>query len=115
MQANEQSDNSRRGASFSTLPPELQLRILSECDPLSLVRISATSHATLAIARADSLWRNISLDLITAHRFPDCYARDRGTTTPAHEEVTSDWYSLAAFLLRNAHHLGYFASSQPFT
>lgn len=113
MQANEHSD-SHRGASLSSLPPELQLRILSECDPLSLVRISATSHATLAIARADSLWRNISLDLITAHRFPDHYARDR-STPPAQVATTASWYSLAAFLLHNAHHLGYFASSQPFT
>ena len=113
MQASVQSD-SDTGASFSNLPPELQLRILSECDPLSLVRISATSHAARAIARADSLWRNILLELINAHRFPDQYAGDR--TTPAAEEGTSrTWYSLAAFLLHNAHHLGYFASSQPFT
>ncbi|GAA5980689.1 hypothetical protein JCM10908_001738 [Rhodotorula pacifica] len=113
-------------ASFSALPPELQLRILSECDPQSLVRVSAINHAALDIARADSLWRDIALDLITCHRYSDEHAADRTTATSWSHNYSSatpslppsppqTWFEVAAFLLQNAHHLGYFASSQPFT
>ncbi|GAA5861525.1 hypothetical protein JCM3774_000280, partial [Rhodotorula dairenensis] len=108
MQADIDADRQQR-LSFDTLPPELQLRILAECDPRSLVRVSATNRAALAIARADSLWRDIALEIIDAHRCPSDHA------APSPGSPSSGWYPVAAFLLRNAHHLGYFASSQPFT
>lgn len=103
-------------ASFLTLPPELQLRILAESDPQSLVRLSQTCRDCYHIARAQSLWRAIALDLVSRHRYvqPATAARPPAGHFAA-SPAAADWFNTAAFLLRNAHHLGYFASSQPFT
>lgn len=116
MDAHDPADDSHSSlARFELLPPELQLRILALCDPQSLVRLAQASRACRHIARADSLWRNIALDIVHRHRAQqpnsvrsDPHARDAASTP-------SSWFHSAAFLLTHAHHLGYFASSQPFT
>ncbi|GJN91574.1 hypothetical protein Rhopal_004597-T1 [Rhodotorula paludigena] len=100
-------------ASLASLPPELVLRILALLDPQSLVRTGTTCSALLALAREDSLWRAIVLELVDEHGAPAKNAAD-DHLHPPHPSAPSTWLDQAKFLLPHSHHLGYFASSLPY-
>lgn len=107
-------------ATLASLPPELALRIASSLDPQSLVRLGRTCASLHAVARTESLWKAIVLELVTAHG-----QVHEGHDEARHGESSSlsptppppaggSWYDQAKALLPHSHHLGYFASSLPY-
>ncbi|BGP44725.1 hypothetical protein JCM10450v2_000539 [Rhodotorula kratochvilovae] len=102
-------------ATLVSLPPELALRIAALLDPQSLVRLSRTCAALHAIARAESLWRAVVLELVDAHG--QVHAADDAPPAAgsSSQAPLSTWFEQARFLLSHAHHLGYFASSLPYS
>ncbi|GAA6004292.1 hypothetical protein JCM10207_000654 [Rhodosporidiobolus poonsookiae] len=100
---------------LTALPPELVLRLLSFLDPQSIVRLSSTSSALLAIAREDSLWRHIVTHLVSLHHIPNPYPEQAAPPPPALAQHSDSWWDRASFLLPLSNRLGYFASSKQFT
>ncbi|GAA6047156.1 hypothetical protein JCM3770_006927 [Rhodotorula araucariae] len=103
-------------ATLASLPPELALRIAALLDPQSLARLARTSSSLHAVARTESLWRTIVLELVDAHG----HATDQDEPpphpgSPSPPPATSTWFEQARFLLSHSHHLGYFASSLPYS
>ncbi|GAA6058750.1 hypothetical protein JCM10212_003438 [Sporobolomyces blumeae] len=100
------------------LPPEILLRLLRAfLDPQSIARLAQTSTLLYHLAKSDLVWRDIVLDLVQRHGVTP-RARlgrlARSSPAPAPSPATT-WYDQARFLLPHARHLGYFASSLPFS
>lgn len=93
----------RGGAGFDSLPPEIVLRIIRLfLDPRSIVRLGATNSILHELARSEIVWREIVSDLVNRHGL----GLGHGIRANLDD---------AKFLLPQARHLGYFASSIPFT
>ncbi|GAA5834279.1 hypothetical protein JCM9279_004266 [Rhodotorula babjevae] len=107
-------------ASLAALPPELALRIAANLDPRSLVRLGSTSSRLHAVACTESLWKRIVLDLVDHHgqAAPSSSGDElvpASSSPPAGPSSSSTWQGQAKVLLPHSHHLGFFASNQPYS
>ncbi|GAA5926497.1 hypothetical protein JCM3775_001034 [Rhodotorula graminis] len=103
-------------ASLAALPPELALRVAQSLDPQSLVRLGRTSSRLHAIACTESLWKRIVLDLVAqpGHAAPPT-GDDAPPLASSSPTSSSTWQAQAKALLPHSHHLGFFASNQPYS
>ncbi|BGP21618.1 hypothetical protein JCM10295v2_000493 [Rhodotorula toruloides] len=99
-------------ASLVNLPPELLLRIFSLLDPQSLLRLSATCTILQAVARSETLWKQIVQEVVREHEIGGAGGEADSSTS---EDDGSTWFEAASFLLPYGQNLGYFASSVSFT
>ncbi|GAA5911803.1 hypothetical protein JCM8208_002443, partial [Rhodotorula glutinis] len=103
-------------ASLAALPPELALRIAAQLDPQSLVRLGRTSSRLHAVACTESLWKRIVLDLVDQHGQVAPPSSDDTARAPSSSASSSStWRGQAKVLLPHSHHLGFFASNQPYS
>ncbi|GAA6025136.1 hypothetical protein JCM11491_000228, partial [Sporobolomyces phaffii] len=106
-------------AALCSLPPEVVLRILRLfLDPRSLSRLAQTCTRLHDLARSDLVWRDVVLALVAAHAVPSGAPFGFGShlvDRAPDRRSSSSWFDHAQFLLPHARHLGYFASSIPFT
>ena len=110
-------------AVLTSLPPELLLRIYQYfLDPLSISRIAQTCHLLNHIANSELIWKDLVLDLVDTfgveveESVPTFMHRNSPPVASYDHDTRgeSTWREQAKFLLPNARHLGYFASSIPF-
>lgn len=110
-------------ANLTSLPPELLLRIYQYfLSPLSISRLAQTCHLLNHIANSELIWKDIVLDLVNTFGVEVeeadstfVHRNSPPSTSFNHDSrEESTWRDQAKFLLPNARHLGYFASSIPF-
>ncbi|GAA5923739.1 uncharacterized protein JCM15063_003747 [Sporobolomyces koalae] len=109
--------DSSRAATLTSLPPEILIRIVRFfLDPRSIVRLGRTCTTLHELARSDLVWKEIVLDLVGTHGVHS--EPDDDDDLDYHDDLDNSattWWEQAKFLLPNARHLGYFASSIPFS
>ncbi|GAA5910580.1 uncharacterized protein JCM6883_003222 [Sporobolomyces salmoneus] len=109
-----------RAIGLHSLPPEILIRIIRFfLDPQSILRLPTTCTILNEVCRSELVWKEVVLRLVEKHGVRSLVSANpfpsSNLSTTISPDSPSSWWQQAKFLLPNARHLGYFASSIPFS